>query len=91
MNSAAPQNTSTTAIVSLVMGVACWIGLPVIGSIVAVVCGHLARAEIRRSEGAIGGDGLALAGLILGYVHLVLALLVVTFIIFVMLGMAHWR
>jgi hypothetical protein len=63
---------STAATISLIFGVASWFALPVIGAIVAVVAGHMARAEIRRSNGAIGGDGLARAGLILGYIHLIL-------------------
>lgn len=71
---AIPDNrtTSTTAVVSLVFGVLSWVLLPVIGAIVAIVCGHLARAEIKRSEGRIDGDGLAVAGLVLGWTHLVL-------------------
>jgi hypothetical protein len=39
--------------------------------VLAVVCGHTARREIRKSEGALGGKGIATAGLILGYIALV--------------------
>ena len=35
----------------------------------------MARGEIRRSNGAIQGGGLALAGLILGYIQVGLLLL----------------
>ncbi len=31
-----------------------------------IICGHLARRQIRKNPG-LGGDGLALAGLITGY------------------------
>jgi hypothetical protein len=44
--------------------------------VAAVVTGHLARSEIRRSEGRLGGWVLATAGLTLGYTWLALALLV---------------
>ncbi len=71
--------TSTLAIVSLVFGILTWILIPFIGAIVAIVCGHLARSEIRRAPPGIviEGDGMAIAGLVLGYVHLVFAVFVV--------------
>jgi hypothetical protein len=49
--------------------------LPFIAPIVAVVAGHMARNEIRASNGQIGGSGLATAGLILGYLQIVLMVL----------------
>jgi hypothetical protein len=70
---ATPKNTSTYAILSLAFGLMAWLMAPLLGAIVAVVCGHLARAEIRRAHGAIEGDGMAMAGLILGYLQIALA------------------
>jgi type II secretory pathway pseudopilin PulG len=55
---------SGMAIASLVSGLLFFI-LP--AAILAVVLGHLSRAEIRRSTGRKTGSGMALAGLILGY------------------------
>jgi hypothetical protein len=69
------RQTSTLAIVSLIFGVLGWTLLPLIGSIVAIVTGHLARGEIRREPERLQGDGLAVGGLILGYVALALAIL----------------
>lgn len=69
------RQTSTLAIVSLIFGVLGWTLLPLIGSIVAVVTGHLARGEIRREPERLQGDGLAVGGLILGYVAIALAIL----------------
>ncbi|MGH8160461.1 MAG: DUF4190 domain-containing protein [Rhodanobacter sp.] len=73
------SSTSTLAVVSLVFGILSWCLVPFIGAIVAVVCGHLARSEIRRAPAGtvIEGDGMAVAGLVLGYIHLAVALLVV--------------
>ncbi|MBB6189073.1 DUF4190 domain-containing protein [Rhodanobacter sp. MP7CTX1] len=72
------STTSSLAIVSLVFGILSWCVLPFIGAIVAVVCGHLARSEIRRSaDGPMEGDGMAVAGLVLGYLHLLLWLLLI--------------
>lgn len=61
---------STAAIVSLILGIVAWFALPLLGAIGAVIAGHMARREIRAANGRISGDGLALIGLILGYVQL---------------------
>ena len=75
---------STAAIISLVFGIVSWFALPIIGAIVAVVAGHMARNEIRRSNGAIGGSGMATAGLVLGYAHLAVFLIgICLFLVFV--------
>ena len=77
---------STAAVVSLVCGILCWVLiLPLIGAIVAVVAGHMARSEIRAANGRVGGAGMAKAGLILGYAHL--ALLGLIFCAIVGIGM----
>ena len=61
------RKTSTLAIVSLVAGILGWTLLPWLGSIGAIITGHMARGEIRRSAGTIDGDGFAIAGLVLGW------------------------
>jgi predicted small integral membrane protein len=73
------STTSTLAIVSLVFGILTWILIPFIGAIVAIVCGHLARSEIRRAPAGVivEGNGMAMAGLVLGYVHLAFAVIFV--------------
>nr|WP_199038338.1 DUF4190 domain-containing protein [Dyella sp. ASV24] len=92
---ATQRTTNQLAVVSLVFGIAAWLLLPVVGAIVAVVCGHMARKEIRRApQGAVDGDGLALAGLILGYTQIVFtvlgALFVIAFIAFgLRVGASH--
>lgn len=59
-----PQ-TSGLAIASLVCSI---VGV----SLVAIILGHIALGKIRRSNGAVDGKGLALAGTIVGYVGLFL-------------------
>ena len=73
---------SPMALSSLIFGIVGLVGLPLIGSIVAVVLGHLSRNEIRRSQGQIRGDGLALAGLILGYIGIALIVILGIVIVF---------
>lgn len=60
--------TSTMAIVSLVAGILGLSLLPVVGSIVAVITGPIAKRDIYASGGAQSGEGLATAGAILGWV-----------------------
>jgi hypothetical protein len=84
MNTTVPVQTSTSAIVSLIFGLLSWVALPLIGALVAIIAGHMARGEIQRSAGALEGDGLAIAGLILGYVQLAMVVigLAVIFLVF---------
>ncbi len=66
----APPENNMLAILSLVAGILGWTLLPFLASIAAVICGHLARAEIRREPGRYSGDGLAIAGLVLGWLSI---------------------
>lgn len=81
--------TSGTAIASLVCGIIGWSLIPVIGAIAAVVLGHISRDEIRRSQGTVSGEGLAIAGLVLGYSSIAVAVSgVVAAIVGTVLGLA---
>ena len=60
---AAPRVANGRAVASLLFGIF-WLGG--LGSIVAIIMGHSARAEMRKQRRG-SGDGMALAGLILGY------------------------
>jgi hypothetical protein len=72
---AAPQRTNGLAVASLV-GALLWMGW--MGSLFAVVAGHVALSQIDRSQGRQGGRGVAISGLVLGYLELIsLALIVV--------------
>ncbi|MBP6627604.1 MAG: DUF4190 domain-containing protein, partial [Arenimonas sp.] len=84
----ATRQTSTLAIISLVSGLLGWTLVPFLGSLAAVVTGHMARAEIRRNPAGMEGDGMAIAGLVLGYAVIILSLLTLLAIIFVFGGLA---
>ncbi len=60
-----PQSTNGFAIASLVLGIV-WIWW--IGSILALVFGYIGKSQIDRSGGYQGGRGLAIAGIVLGWV-----------------------
>jgi len=59
--------TSGKAIASLILSILGFF-LVAIPSIVGIVLGHIARSEIKKSNGSLKGNGLALAGLIMGYI-----------------------
>ncbi len=82
------RQTCTAATISLIFGILSWFALPLVGAIVAIISGHMAKAEIRRSQGALDGDGLAQTGLILGYVHLAFFVLVIIAIFLFFGGLA---
>lgn len=75
----------TLSILALVFGIlglvlaACWIG--VLFAIAGVVCGHIARKKIRDTPMPSNKGGMALAGVILGYVGIVAFLALVAFVI----------
>lgn len=77
--------TNSLAVVSLVAGIAGYvIPHPFIAGIIAIITGHMARRQIRQTGES--GATLALVGLILGYVHLALSILLVAVIALVVLG-----
>jgi hypothetical protein len=81
--------TSTTAIISLIGGIAGWTVLPFLGSIVAIICGHIAKSEIKKSAGTVGGNGIATAGLVLGYISIALGVcLICVLVILPLLGIS---
>lgn len=66
--SLAPAATSGKAIASLLCGLLFFIPLAFIA---AIIFGHIALSEIRKSAGRLKGEGLAIAGLVLGYMWIV--------------------
>jgi len=65
-----PAPTSGAATASLILGICGFVLCPlsIICSPLALVFGYRSRREIRDSGGRVGGDGLALAGVILGWI-----------------------
>ena len=61
------------AVVSLVCGLCTVVLFPLffLFMIPAVVCGHIALARIKQAKGALLGGGMAVAGLVMGYLGVV--------------------
>jgi hypothetical protein len=81
MNEAPPVPSATSknsalAVWSLVLGILSLACLCLLAGIPAVICGHTAQSRIKKSAGALTGGGLALAGLITGYIGIALSVLI---------------
>ncbi|MBU6951635.1 DUF4190 domain-containing protein [Hahella sp. HN01] len=61
------SHTSGLAVTSFIFSL---IGLFFFGSLIAIICGHIALHKIRESAGVLTGAGLAITGLVLGYLGL---------------------
>lgn len=60
---------SGLAVTSMVSGILSFLfcGLGGLGTLLAIITGHMSLSRIKRSGGTVGGGGMALTGLILGY------------------------
>lgn len=76
MNDQAAVRTAPLAIWSLVLGILGFVLIGPLGTIPAVICGHIAIPRINRSSGTLTGQGLAIAGLVIGYVGIVFQLVI---------------
>lgn len=68
-----PTKTSGLAIASMVLGIL-WVYW--IGSILAVVFGHIALSQTSRDR-SLGGRGMAIAGVVLGWIGVATLILVI--------------
>jgi type IV pilus assembly protein PilA len=64
-----PQ-TDGKATGSLILGILSLVCFSFFAGIPAVILGHISRKNIRQSMGRLKGDGMALAGLIMGYISI---------------------
>jgi len=64
------------AITSMVLGI---LGLFAITALLAVIFGHIALAQIKKSKGWQRGTGMALAGVILGWAYLAIFVIALVF------------
>lgn len=84
-----PQ-TSTSAIIALVLSIVSWTFCPLITSIIAIVLAYQADKEIRNSGGKVTGQGLSFAAKIIAWINIgvSVALIVLTVVFGLVLLMA---
>lgn len=88
--SAQPAKTNVLAIISMIAGIA---GLTllfgtILPSVAAVIMGHISQKQIRTT--GENGKGMALAGLITGYVGLALAVIFWIIVIVIVVAFANY-
>ncbi len=80
--------TSGKAIAAMVLSIVGLVTCFVLG-IVGIILGHSALTDIRASAGQIGGDGMAKAGIIIGWINVGLAVIgVFAMIVIILIGLA---
>ena len=77
LENATQPKTSALAIWSLVLGILSLVCFTIFAAIPGVICGHKALGKIKRSNGTLTGQGLAIAGLVTGYLGIACALFMI--------------
>jgi hypothetical protein len=77
---ATPQ-TEDKAVISLVLGILSLVGMSILAGIPAIILGKMSRDNIRASSGRLGGEAMATAGIIMGWISVGLAVLFLLLIV----------
>ena len=72
---ASGKHQNILAPASLVCGLLAWTLLPIVAALAAILTGHIAYAKDKRLK--VGGKGMALTGLVLGYSGLGTAMMLI--------------
>jgi hypothetical protein len=72
-------STNGLAVASLVLGIVGLFVIPFLGSVAAVITGHIGRRQIRERGEA--GDGMAVGGLVTGYLGIAIWVAIIVFAI----------
>ena len=76
-----PEIRSGLAILSFVLGICSFVlCLSFITGVPAIICGHVARGRAQRHPQQYGGARFAMAGLVLGYVSIIMSLVIAAFL-----------
>lgn len=60
--------TETKSVISLVLGILSLFGFSIFAAIPAIILGKMARDTIRASSGRLTGEGMATAGIVMGWI-----------------------
>ena len=83
-------HTEGFAIASLACGIGAFFFVPVVGSILAIIFGSVARRRIAEDPNLQGAD-MARAGIIIGWIGLVLLVLFIIFLVVVAVAVQNWN
>jgi hypothetical protein len=91
-----PQNmnnilpSSTLAIISMVAGILGFTLFPFIASIVAIWTGYAARKETRSVPPKASGDGMATAGIVMGWIQIGLTVVSICCVVIYFVVILGW-
>jgi len=71
------QQTDGKATASLILGILSILCFGLLTGLPAIILGHISRGNIEQSRGRLTGAGMALTGLILGYVSIVSTIMII--------------
>lgn len=75
------KTTCPLAVWSLVLGIVSIFFCGPFAAIPAIICGHMAKARINSDPERLSGNEMAIAGLVMGYFSIVVAVLMVMLLI----------
>lgn len=75
------KTNSPLAVWSLVLGILSLVSCGPLTGVPAIICGHMARTQIKTNPDKLTGAGMALAGLIMGYFSIVFFIIIFVFAI----------
>lgn len=73
--SAASDEASALAWITLALGLGSWLALPLLGAVAAVVCGFIERRKIAEGSSSPKGKTLVTVGMVAGGIQVALAFL----------------
>ena len=80
------RQVHTMAIVSLIASIVGWFFCPLIGGVIGLVTGMMARNAIKAEPNRWDGDGMAIAGMIVGGINAGMWILMIAFYVLMLVG-----
>jgi hypothetical protein len=69
------------AIASLICALCSYIVIPLLPAVAAIILGFISREHIRKNPAQLGGEGMALAGILLGMVNILIIVAAIVLIL----------
>jgi uncharacterized membrane protein len=76
------KQVSDLAMASMILGILSFMFFGPFAAIPAIICGHISISRIRQEPDRLTGRDMAVAGLIMGYIQLLISALIIAFIVF---------
>lgn len=71
---------------ALILGIVALVTLPLslgIPAVIGMIMGIIALVKIRKSDGKLAGNGVAMAGMIISLIAIILAAIMITFVLWI--------